>query len=597
MEKYNCRNDVPEKYKWDLTSFFKDDKDYEQNYQKLQNLIPSLKNYKNCTKDSQKLYEFLELYVNTISLWEDLYVYAYLINDEELGISKNIERKNKIENLNNEISLNTSFFEPELMKLNKKDYDNLFKTNENLNTYKAYLDQIYRFKKHILNEEKENIVSSLTNAMNHFDDISSNLLNSEHDYGKIKKDNEEIEIATNNYRKLLKDKDENIRKEVYTKFNEKIDQYSQTSASLLNSYVSMNTTLAHIYKYKTSWDQKLFSLNLSNNVFKTLVNTVESRLGVLQKYYKLKKDVLNLDKLNAYDMSLELSSKSIKYSIEDALELIYEALKPLGEDYLKKFKKIIDNRYIDYCQYKKKCSGGYSFSTMNQDSRILMSFNYDLDSVSTIAHESGHNVHHQYLKENNLPIYRNQSSLVCEVASLTNECLLSSYLAKNGKTKEEKLSGIENILGVIISNLFGAVREGAMEQNMYDYVENGGILTKDYLDNLSYEYSKKYLGNAVEDNKYFKNGWVNRSHYYMHFYLYSYAICISVASFIASKILNGDKDILDKYIKFLKTGSSCEPKDVFKVLDINLEDKNVYNEAINYFDNLINQYYSIYNGR
>ena len=289
-------------------------------------------------------------------------------------------------------------------------------------------------------------------------------------------------------------------------------------------------------------------------------------------------------------MYRDFTKSNKEYSIPEAQQLVREAIKPLGEEYLAKYDKVIKNRYVDYCQYKGKCSGGYSFSTMRQDSRILMSFNYNLDSVSTLAHEAGHNVHHQFVNECNPLQYRFPSSIVAEVVSLTNECLLSSYLAENGKTKEEKLAGIANILGVITSNLFDAVREGKLEQDIYKEVLKNGMVTKDFLDKKSKASLKKLYGSAVKCDKYAANSWVTRSHYYMHFYLYSYAICISVATNVAKKILEGDKEMLDNYYKFMKLGSDKWPMEAFEVLGVDLESPLVYQNAIDYFDDLIKKY-------
>jgi oligoendopeptidase F len=224
-----------------------------------------------------------------------------------------------------------------------------------------------------------------------------------------------------------------------------------------------------------------------------------------------------------------------------------------------------------------------------------MSFNGDLDSVSTIIHEGGHNVNHQFINEYNPIQYRDASSIVAEVTSLTNECLLSSYLANNGKTKEEKLSGIGNIIDVINANLFGAVREGHMEQEFYEYVENGGTITNDYMNELTKKYIDSLHGGVVKDDDHTYLSWIRRSHYYMFFYLYSYAICISVASYIASEILSGNKDVLDKYIKFLSIGNDVWPIDAFKVLDIDLTKPEVYEKAIKYYEELLNKYEEVYN--
>ena len=593
MQKYNNRNEVPEEYKWDLTPYFKDSKAFDDSIVKCKENIDLLKNYVGCTKEPDKLYEFLVHQIETIALWQDLYVYANLLYDQELGIEENIVKKNETDNLLNEYNLNTSFFAPELLKLTKEEYENLFKECSKLEEFRADLDKTYREKEHILSENEEKIVSELVNAMNHYEDMSSNMLNSEHDYGKIKIDGDSVVIAPNNYRRLMKNKDVNIRKKIYKSFNKVLDRYSGSNAQYLNGYVSMNNSLAKIRRFKDSWDSRLFDLNLSDKVFKTLVNVTESNVNVLQKYFNLKREALGLDVLNMYDMPLEIAGNDKEYSIKEAQEMVRNSLKPLGEEYVSRFDKIVKERHIDYCQYKGKCSGGYSFATISQNSRILMSYNYNIDSVSTIAHESGHNVHHQYVNENNKLQYRFTPSIVAEVISLTNEILLSEYLVNEGNTKEEKLSGLANILGVVASNFYGAVREGKMEQDMYKHVHKGGTLTKELLGKMTSKGLKKYYGNAVKLDKYVNNSWINRNHYYMHFYLYSYAICISVALSVASKILKGDKDTLNKYYEFMKCGSDMWPKDVFMVLGVDLEDKKVYEEAISYFDTLIDKYYKI----
>lgn len=596
MQKYNNRNEVPEEFKWDLTPFFKDDEEFEESYKKTKELALELKNYVGCTKDANKLYEFLKKQIECIALWEDLYVYAYLINDQELGISKNMERKNRTEQLNTIITTNTSFFAPELLHLSREEYDKLFVLNTKLEEFRADLDSTYREKEHILEENEEVIVSQLTDAMNHFDDMSSTLLNKEHNYGRIKlEDGSVVTISPNNFRSLMRNKDVNIRKKVYNLFNKKLMEYADSSAMHLNSYVAMNDTIAKIRHYKDSWNSKLFDLNLSDKVFKNLVKATEGGYDTLHRYYELKKEVLGLDTMNRYDLYLEMAKSEKEYSIPDAQKLVRESLKPLGEAYLEKFDKVINNHYIDYCQYQGKCSGGYSFSTVLQDSRILMSYNYNLDSVSTIAHESGHNVHHQFVNDNNPYQYRFPSSIVAEVASLTNECLLSNYLANHGETKEEKLAGLANIMGVIANNLFDAVREGKIEQEMYKEVHNGGMITKEFMNKKAKSSLKKFYGPAVKMDKYVCNNWITRSHYYMHFYLYSYSICISVASNVAAKILAGDKKMLDSYIKFLCAGSDKWPKEAFDILGIDLEDISVYENAIKYFDSLIDKYYEILN--
>ncbi|MBR1376223.1 MAG: oligoendopeptidase F family protein [Bacilli bacterium] len=590
MQKYKSRKDVPLKYKWDLTHYFKDEKDFNDNLSKCETMIDALKDYVGSTKDAKKLYEFLKNDIEANALIMNLYIYVSLLNDQELGNSKNIELLNKVEDTFNKYVINTSFFAPELLKLSKEEYEELFNKNNKLNEFKSDLDKIYRGKEHVIDEEKENIISELDNAMNHFDDMSSTMLNGEHDYGTVVVDGEEEKIATTNIRRLLKNEDRSFRKEVRDKYNKVLDRYGVSAAQMLNGYVKSNIVKAKLHNYKDAWDAKIFKLNMPNEAYETLLNTTEKHLDVLHRYYRVFKKSVGLKELYQYDLSLDMTKNSKKYSIEEAQELVLEAIKPLGEDYENRFKKVFDEHHIDYAQYPSKCSGGYCATSLDKHSNILMSFNYDLDSVSTIAHEGGHDIHHTYVNDNNPLQYREVSNLVAEVASLTNECLLSSYLSINGKTDEEKMSGIDNILGVIANNYYDAVREAKMEQDFYNYVSSGHTITKDYMDDLTYKSLEKYYGKEVILDEHSKNSWIVRSHYYMNYYLYSYAFCISIASYIASEILNGNKDMLEKYHKFLCTGSNVWPIDAIKILGIDLRKPDVYEGAINYFASLLDKF-------
>ena len=592
MNKYKSRSEVPEEYKWDLSDFFTDDKDYYDSLEIAKSKVDKLKEYVGCTKDSDKLYEFLKNDFETECLVENLYIYAYVKDDEELGKKENIDRKNKAMLLFNDYANNVSFFEPELISLSKEEYNKLF-DNKNLSEYKFLLDELYKNKDHTLSEKEEIIINELFTSMNNFDDISSNMLNNEHDYGTVLIDKEETVITATNLRKLLKNKDENIRKEVFSKYKEVLSRYAGTSSSLLNSYVKANNTNSKLHNYKDAWDAKLFNYHMPEKAYDALISTIEDNVNVLHKYYRMFKETLGLKELHQYDLNLDLVSNDIKYSIEEGNKLIKEAIKPLGEEYGKCFDKIINNHYIDYCEYKGKCSGGYSISSPDHDSRILLSFNDDLSSVSIIAHECGHNVHHQFVKKYNPIQYRDITNLVAEVVSLTNECLLSSYLANNGKTKDEKLSGISNIMDVFLSNFFGATREGKMELEFNKYVNDGNAITKDYMNELDLNSLKKYYGNEVVIDKNGETGWIRRSHYYMDYYLFNYSFCISVASANAKKILSGDKEALDRYIKFISLGSDIYPIDAFKVLGMDLTDKKVYEDALEYFNSLIDKFIEI----
>lgn len=594
MNKYETRNDVPLKYRWDLTDIFKNIDDFNKTIDEVKEEIKKIDSYVGCTKNSDKLFEFLEFDSELTQKIVNLQVYAMTINDQDLNESFGSELVGKTDSLTTEYHAKVSFFSPELLSLNKDDYNDLFK-NEKLIKYKNALDDIYRYKEHVLNKEKEELSSRLTSTLGSYEQLSSTLLNSCNDYGTVTMSDGSIEELMNtNYRRIMKKLPRDKRKEVYEQFNKVKDRYANISAGLLDDYVKTNISLSKIHKYESTWDEKLFDLELSNKVFDSMIDSALETKDILKKYYDLKSKVLKIDKCAPWDAPIELYETDKEYTIEEACDLVLKALEPLGEDYIKHFKNVIDNRCIDFCQYKGKRSGGYCVSSPGvKNSKILMSFNYDLQSVSTIAHESGHNVHHQYLYENNFSEYSIVPYVVSEVASLTNEFLLSNYLINNG-SREEALSGISNILAVFNSNFYGGILDGNFEREFYKYVENGGTLTKDFLYDLCAKNLLKFYPVEIE-SEYQKGSWISISHFYMFYYLFSYSICVSVASYVSKEILSGNKEMLDKYISFLKTGSDHSVSDVYKVLGIDLENKNIYLDAIDNFSSLIDKFDEIYN--
>lgn len=593
MEKYANRDSVPEKYKWDLTSFFKDLSEFEDSFKKTSEKVKKLSNYVGCTKDVKELREFLDLHIEVLADWEDLYVYSALVNDQEVGISLNIERKNRCEVLLDEFNNNVNFFDPELLSLNEDEFKRII-DEPIISTYKEYLIRLYRAKEHVLSEAEERIMNEFISFSSSYQDMASTLLYSEHDYGKVIMDDGSEEILSpNNLSSIMKKCSREKRKEIRDDFFKIVDKYSKSNAFYLNEYIRMNIRLSKLRKYNSPWEQYLDGINMSNKVFEKLISACEKRVDVFRKYYNVRKKGLKLDELHFYDLPLDIANNDKEYSIEESLDIIKNALIPLGHKYNELYQRIIDNRYIDFCQYKGKYIGGYSFPTYKQDARILMSFNGDMDSISTIIHEAGHNVHQQLLSKNNHPIYSNVDTIVSEVASLTNECLLSNFLMNNGTTKDEKLAGIENLLVVSFSNLFGAVREGKMELDMYKCVLDGKMLTKEYLDDLTVDSMKQYYGDSIIFDDNVKNGWVNRMHYFNSFYLFSYAISMCIALTSCNKILSGDEEYLEKYINFLKLGADRWQYDAIKELGFDLEDERLYLDSIDYLDELIDKFDAI----
>ena len=590
MKKYKNRAEVPKKYQWDLTEFYQNNEEWNKEYEQVKKLFSEIEQYRGKLSDSKELEKFLLLDSSISSIMDDLYVYAYLSHDVDLENSLYIEMKEKAGSLLTEYDVISAFVVPEILNIDQKAFRKLFESNKGLEKFRVFLEDIYMKKEHTLTENEEKLVSFLTDTYSSYSNISSSMLNSEHDYGKIKIDHEEIEIASNNIGLLKRNKDEKIRREASTKFGKVLARYQTTESALLNNHVKNNVNLAKIRKYDNPWQQSLKNKHLGPQIFTSLQEVAENHTSVNQKYYQLMKKVLGLPVLHNYDTLLNWSLLVKEYSIEESEELVLSALEILGEDYQKRLKKVFDRHYIDYCQYKGKASGGYSYSTKRQNSRILMSFNGQISDIFTIAHEAGHNVHQQYLKDSSDPWYRYQRNTISEVASLTNEVLLADYIYSSAKTKEEKMIGLEEFIQTFQNNFFGAVMQGQVELSMYDYVASGNSITAKYLNETVQKQLEKYQGNTVNHDEYSKLMWVTRSHYYMDFYLLNYAVCISAATVLAEKIINKEEGILEKYKEFLSCGSDIQPVEVYKKLGFDVTGKEIYEQAIQYFNSRLDLY-------
>ena len=595
MKEFNSRSEVPEKYRFDLTDIFSNNQKWDETFQKTKEEIEELPKFQGKLRNGKELSSFLKKYIPLTCTIMDLYVFAMLNHDVDLNEECYIDMFNKIENLNSEFETKTSFFDSELVSFTKEEYESLFQTCPELQNYQKFLDEKYNQKEHTLTSEEEKIISILSETFSSYEHISSSLINQEHDYGKIKlADGSKIAIATNNLGVLKRNKSEKIRKTVNKQFGNTIEQYQNTESALLQNYIKNQINIAKLRNYQSPWDQKLNNIHISNEVFENLKSTAKKRKNAWKNYYRLMKKVLNLKTLHNYDTLLNWNTSAKEYTIEDAEKIVLEALKPLGEDYHKKLERVFQKHYIDYYGYKGKVNGGYSCSTYTQDSRIVLTFKGQFNDILTIAHESGHNVHHQFVNESNEPQYRHTSTFVAEVASLTNEFLVNQYMVDHGITKEEKLIGLEHSIKTFQNNFFGAVREGELEQKMYEHAMAGNTITASYLNQLTLDSFKEYQDNIVKDDGYSKLSWITRSHYYMNFYLYSYAICVVIAASLASKIINQENGILSAYKEFLKCGSDMYPEEIYQKLGIDLKDSKVFESGIDYFESLLNKYEKLY---
>ena len=595
-EKLRC--EIEDKYKWDLTKIYKDEKAWQKDFDDVKEEILKVTSYKDSfLSNGKRLYEYLKYDEEVSRKLEKIYYYAHLNYDANTLDEKYKVMKNKVSDLFTKYNELSSFVVPEILKLDEEKLNTFYKDEERLEDYRFSIENIYRFKNHTLDEEKEKMLSNLSKCLSNPEETYEALTDSDFEYDYITDERgNKVKFNESNYSLFIKSKDRSIRKKAFEMLHNKYKKYIRTITSTYKGEVENNVVLAKIRNYDSAISASLFSDNVSIDIYDNLIKVVNDNMDVLYDYYDLKKEILSLDRLHMYDTYVEIIDKvDKKYSFDEAKEIVMEALSILGDKYIKNLKKAFDEKWIDIYHSKGKRSGAYSSGNFDVNPYVLLNFEGTLNDVSTLAHELGHSMHTYLSCKNNPYQYSSYEIFVAEVASTVNELLLANYMLKNSKNKDEKLAIINHILDLYKATLYRQTMFAEFERETHKLREKGEVLTSDLLSNTYYNLVKKYFGPNVLCNDLIRYEWARIPHFYYNFYVYKYATGISAASYIVDGILNNKEGALKNYINFLKTGGSMYPLDELKIAGVNLNSKSVILSAIKTFEKYLKEFKDIYN--
>ena len=598
MKKVNKRSEISDDYKWDLTTIFKDENEYLKELTEVEREIPKLVKCKETMKKSAKdLYETINKMYEIARKIEKIAIYAHLKYSEDISCSKSIELMNKAENLLIKFNKATSFYETLLLSIDYSDIEKMYQEYEKLKEYKTYLEKSFRYKKYMLTEQEEKLITDLTKAYSNNNTLFEMLTDSDINFGTIKdKNNDEVELTNTNYSIYVKSKDRRVRRDAFLTLYSTYGRYKTTLAKLLEGEINQTVTFNKLRGYKSSLEAAMYHDELSTKVFDSLIESVSDGLKPLFKYYKLKKEMLNLDELHVYDIyadSLEKYEK--KYSYEDAKNLIIETLSVFGEDYLNNIKKAFNERWIDVYPNVGKRGGAFSSGGYDTYPYILTNFQGGYNDVSTIIHELGHSMHSYYSRKNNQYVYSDYSIVVAEVASTVNELLLAKHVINTTKDIKEKLFVLDKLMELFKGTIYRQTMYEEFEKYLFDEVEKDEALTADKVSDYFYKLNEKYFGEGVVLDDVIRYEWGRMPHLYYNFYMYKYATGLASASFIVSQILDGKKNAVKNYLDFLKTGSTMSPNEELKINGVDLTKKEVCDNAIKMFSDLVDEFEKTYN--
>lgn len=588
---YKTRSEVPNEYKWDLSKMYASIEDLDKDIEKVNSLTPEILKFKSHIMDSSdSLYEFLKLTEEQDRILTKLYVYSKMNFDVDTKDNTNKALKMKIEKLNESLSENYSFIEPEMLE---SDYDTVLKyidENEKLKEYRFYLETIYRYKPHSLSLEQEEIYTKALNAFGNCSEVFSNINNSDIDLGYVENEKQEkVELTQSNYITFMKNKNRKVRENA---FHAMYNYYKSLKNTLSSAYVGEikeSSFITNVKKYNSSLERSLFGDNIDVSVYKNLIETVHKNMDSMYDYMELRKRMLGLDELHMYDIYVDLvEADNDNIPFEEGKKILFEALKPLGDKYLNDLKRAFEEKWIDIYPSSGKRSGAYSWGCYDSYPYLLLNYNETADAVSTMGHELGHSMHSYYSKSQNY-VDSNYPIFLAEIASTVNEVLINDYMYKHAKTKEDKIFYLTDFLDTVRTTLFRQTMFAEFEMIMHDKEQNGVPLTEEEISNTYYDLNKLYYGNNVVSDDDIRYEWSRIPHFYTPFYVYKYATGLSSALSIASRILKGDNETRDNYLEFLSSGGNDYPLEILKKVGVDMATSKPIEEALSMFKDKLNE--------
>ncbi|EGT4247345.1 oligoendopeptidase F, M3B family [Clostridioides difficile] len=585
------RSTIEEKYKWKIDKMYSSKEEIEKDISKVKNLIQEVKEYKGkLSENKENLYKVLNISENASRIVQNLYVYTHMKQHEDTRINDNQGRATKTEMLSTDLGVATSYIVPEILAIEENKLSEYLK-DEKLSFYTKYIKDILRDKPHTLSEREEEILAATSELSTIPENVYDMLAYADMEFPEIEdEEGNKVKLSHSNYSLFIKSKNSRVRKDAFEGEFSTYEKYKNTFASTLYGGIKSEIFYAKTRKYNSAIEASLFSDDVSLDVYNNLISAIDKSIPNLNKYVELKKKFLGLNEIHMYDLYVPLTDKfDMDIPYDKAQDIILEALKPLGEEYLKVIKSAFDEGWIDVYDNEGKKGGAYSWGSYDSHPYILMSYKNDLNSLFTLIHELGHSVHSHYSRTSQPFLYSDYKIFVAEVASTLNELLLINYLLENSKSKDETIYLLNYYLEQFRTTVHRQTMFAEFEKIVHQRVESGEPLTADEFTNIYYKLNEKYYGKSAIVDKQIGIEWARIPHFYSNFYVYKYATGFSAASALSQQILSEGSTAVDRYINFLKSGGSEYPLEQLKSAGVDMTKKESIEEALNVFAELVNK--------
>lgn len=586
------RHEVPVADTWDLESIFSNDEQWEQVAQQFKERVSEIDEFRGRLDESSNiLFRALSKQLELEEQLGKLFTYAHMRHDQDTGNSYYAALQDQAYGLMSILEQKTAFVTPELLAMDPKVLDALVNEKDELQAFAHMFDQLKKQRDHVLSEKEEELLARAKEALLASSQAFGALNNADLEFPTIKgEDGKEVQITHGRFVSLLQSKNREVRKAAFEAVYATYESYKNTFAATLSGQVKGDIFQAQSRKYNSAREAALSETHIPLSVYDQLVETVDEHLPLLHRYVRLRKKCLEVDELHMYDLYTPIV-KDVDFSVtyEEAKQKVIEAVGPLGEEYVNRLKKGFDDRWVDVQENKGKRSGAYSSGAYGTKPFILMNWQDDVDNLFTLAHEFGHSLHSDYTRSSQPYVYGDYTIFVAEVASTLNEALLHHHFIETLDDKEKKLYILNYFLEGFRGTVFRQTMFAEFEQLIHAKVEAGGSLTADELTREYYDLNVKYYGEDMVIDKEIGYEWARIPHFYYNFYVFQYATGYSAAAALSKQILEEGQPAVDRFLSFLKTGSSEYPIDMLKKAGVDMTTAEPIKQAMQLFEQTLDQ--------
>ena len=592
IKKVPARSEVPEKLTWDLERVYQSIEEWKKDQRKLENKLDEFKHAKDQLEmNADKFLEVIEQYLEIMRIYEKLAVFASMKNDQDTTNSQYQELQGMADNLGTQVSEAVAWFQPALVHLDDQVVQDYFHQNSKLKPYRHFITELRSQREHLLSDAQEELLAAAGNIFGAPEKTFEMLSDADLKFPVVEGENgQKVELSEGTYSKLLESVDQKVRQGAFKALYQTYGAFKNTFATTLTSQVQVQNYQAKVRHYASAKDAALSENHIPDKVYDVLIDEVHRNLPLLHRYIKLRGEVLNLDKVHMYDLYTPIVKESnLSFTYLEAQAKALEALQVYGDDYLQHVQEAFDNRWIDVVENKGKRTGAYSSGGYDTDPYILLNWQDGLEDLYTLVHEMGHSMHSYYTTHTRPYVYGDYPIFVAEIASTTNENLLTDYLLKTEKDPQVRAFVLNHYLDGFKGTIFRQTQFAEFEQWIHEQDASGKSLTADSISKFYGDLNKQYYGPAIYNDDEIAMEWMRIPHFYYDFYVYQYATGFAAATTLSQRIEDDDPAHTEAYLNFLKSGSSAYPIETMQKAGVDMTQRAYLEKAFKVFEERLNE--------